>query len=200
MNVSIYTSLINDNASRKQGALILQTGVTNMTTISKVNLTNARQEYQTACNDFFASWPTLAEAMARLETYQSGEYSFDRHGGLNYSVSINLTGLDEDEVQQLGEYLCEFYDYYLNVENSRIDRYCGDDYISIQYDTRSDNGVWQGHRLIITEDKYTNEAGDIDEDLRNELIEKHMEKTGYFPEVIEVDRDCNVTLINTKKG
>ena len=56
-----------------------------------------------------------------------------------------------------------------------------------------DSGKW-----IIKKDDYRDDDGHLDENKRNELIEKHMEKTGCFPSVFRCDRYGNVFLEDTR--
>jgi len=80
----------------------------------------------------------------------------------------------------LAEYLSD-RGFILDAENDSILSYYGDDYIGIQEDTRHDNGVWQGHKLIIEESEYLDNSGSVNVKQRNQLIEQHMEETGIFP-------------------
>jgi len=70
------------------------------------------------------------------------------------------------------------------------------DCLIIQDDTRRDNGVWLNGKIVIDESEYKVE-GDVDEDLRNSLIEAYMEKSGFFPGVFRVTQHGDVFLVNT---
>jgi hypothetical protein len=60
----------------------------------------------------------------------------------------------------------------------------------------NDDGVYDTDlgRFVIRSEEY----GD-DETKRNSLIEAHMEKTGYFPSVVSVDRHGNAFFISTQE-
>lgn len=68
-----------------------------------------------------------------------------------------------------------------------------------------DGDVYQSGKLIISVDDYRSvdstyaDTTYSDIGLRNELIEKHMEKTGFFPGVFESDRYGNLTFVSTVK-
>lgn len=89
--------------------------------------------------------------------------------------------------------------YYYDSKNDCLLCSHGDDNIMIQAEHGRDNGVWQGHKIIIKESEYKNEENEVDEKLRNELIEKHMEKTGHFPGVFRVTYHGDIYPVNTKE-
>lgn len=72
--------------------------------------------------------------------------------------------------------------------------------IFIQDDTRRDNGVWLNGKCIIDESEYKSEDGEVNEEKRNELIEKYMERTGYFPGVFRVTQYGDVFPVKTQKA
>lgn len=128
-----------------------------------------------------------AENASLYEANEDGLYSLYR--------AISLENYIECK-----EYLEQFVsDYGLSVnwKDSCLMNYLGDDNIMIQDDTRRDNGVWQGHKLIIEESEYI-ENNEVDENKRNALIEAHMEKTGNFPGVFRITQYGDVTFVKTK--
>lgn len=74
----------------------------------------------------------------------------------------------------------------------------GEDNYHIQDDTRHDNGVWQSGKCVIKESEYKEDDGEVNEAWRNELIEKRMEREGYFPNVFRIDSHGNVFSVNTQ--
>ena len=58
------------------------------------------------------------------------------------------------------------------------------------------------HKVIIKRDEYLRENGEgrgtEDHELRNRLIEAYMEKTGYFPSVVKMDRYGNAYYVDTR--
>jgi hypothetical protein len=58
----------------------------------------------------------------------------------------------------------------------------------------------EANKWIIKKSDYRNEENELDIKLRNELIEKYMEKSGYFPSVVSVDRHGNAFFVNTKEN
>jgi hypothetical protein len=128
-----------------------------------------------------------AENASLYEANEDGIYSWYRSTSLeNYT--------------ECKEYLDQFvFDYGLSVnwKDSCLMNYLGDDNIIIQDDTRRDNGVWQGSKLLFDEEIYKDEDGEVNIEKRNALIEEHMEKTGCFPGVFRITQYGDVTLVKT---
>ena len=131
----------------------------------------------------------------------ASEYGTDEHGIYSwFRVKTNLDDYAECK-EYLEEYLIDKYCLSIDWNNSCFVTWLGDDNIIIQDDTRRDNGVWQGSKLLFDEDLYRNEDDTINIEERNTLIENHMEKTGCFSGVFRVDIYGNVYLVSTlKKG
>lgn len=101
--------------------------------------------------------------------------------------------------EYLEEWLSENYGLSIDWKNDCFLNYLGNEEIIIQDDAGRDNGVYLGSKLIIDESEYLDDEGAVDEDKRNNLIEKHMEETGYFPGVFRLTRHGDVYLVNTQK-
>ncbi len=132
-----------------------------------------------------------------LENNESCQYQLDQDG--LYLVKDIDFNIDEDCQEYLDIYLSNM-GYILDINNEVLKAYLGDDFIAIQNDTRHGNGVWQNHKCIIKESEYTTEDGEIDEVLRNKLIEEWMEKEGFFPYVGIVTSYGDFFPVNTKEG
>jgi len=130
----------------------------------------------------------------------ASEYGADENGIYSwFRVNTNLTDYTECK-DYLEEWLSDKYCLTIDWTNNCFVSWQGDDNIIIQDDTRRDNGIYQGHKLLFDESEYKNDDNEIDEVKRNELIEKHMEKTGYFPGVFRVDSHGNVFYVKTLKN
>jgi hypothetical protein len=147
-------------------------------------------------------WEKVFENDNQLEkdannALSASEYGTDENGIYSwYRVKTDLKTY-KDAREYLEEYLSDKYNLTVDWKNDCFVSWQGDDNYIIQDDTRHDNGVWQGHDLIFDQDLYTNEDGTINIQKRNELIEGHMEKEGYFPGVFKVNSYGNVTFIKT---
>ena len=89
----------------------------------------------------------------------------------------------------------------VNWESDCFHMYCGD-CITVQHGMRhrGDNGAWDGHKLVIPQTDYEDADGDIDEGKLCHLLERYMESTGVFPDIVWLDAHDNVTPItNTLK-
>ena len=162
--------------------------------------TNAiEMQLQEEYNKIFAKDKTIAKDIKELDN--SNEYGADQDGIYSW---VRFYAPESFPAENLKAYFSD-NGYNYDSENDTLMQWHGDDNIIIQDDTRHDNGVWQGHNLIIEEREYreTNPEnehyGDVNEDIRNELIEKHMEKTGYFPGVFRIDYHGNVFPVSTLK-
>ena len=134
-----------------------------------------------------------------INTQSASEYSLDDEGIVSwYRVKTDLKKYNEGR-EYLEEWLSDHYCLNIDWGNDCFTSYIGNDNIMIQDDTRRDNGVWQSHKLLFDESEYTDENGNIDLIKRNELIESHMEKTGYFPGVFRVTQYGYLYPVNTKE-
>jgi len=146
-------------------------------------------------NKVFDKDKELQKALNSLECSQ--EYSGDENGIYHWFRYSNLNDIPENEKEYFETYVSEKACCYIDWNNDCLKAYEGESLI-IQDDTRHDNGVWLEHKLIIPESDYTNEDNEVDKKIRNTLIEKYMEKTGYFPGVFRVDQHGNIFPVNTQ--
>lgn len=126
----------------------------------------------------------------------ASEYTLDECGGISTWFRVKS---DYSECKEYFEaWLSDSYCLTMDWENNCLQNYLGDDHYSIQDDARGgDNGVWQGHKMLFSQDAYTDENGEVNEASRNALIEAHMEKAGCFPGVFRVTQYGDVYLVNT---
>ena len=96
----------------------------------------------------------------------------------------------------LTEYLSD-QNFILNTENNSILSYYNNDYIKIQKNTRHNNDVWQGHKLIIEESEYLDNSKNINVKQRNQLIKQHMKKTKIFPYIKIITKYDKFQPVNT---
>lgn len=173
-----------------------------MTAVNRPILERARvvkQELRNAYFDVFNADADIKAAISRLES--TNDYGADSNGiyaWTRYAAPKEYTKT-QDAKEALQDYFQD-YGFSFDVENDALINRYGDDEIIIQDDTRRDNGVWQGHKLIIAESEYLNEDGDVDESKRNALIEAHMERTGFFPGVFRITQYGDVFPVNTHKA
>jgi hypothetical protein len=157
-----------------------------------------RQELLTILTPVFENDTELQASVDEL--MESNEYGINE-----YSEIYSWCRVDIDRYKELGDYIIEALQEWLNeshciyidTENDAFTYNQGDDNITIN----DDGDIFEGNKLIID----SNEYKDVDDDdareaLRNELIENHMAKTGYFPGVFSVDRHGNVFSVSTIKN
>jgi len=129
----------------------------------------------------------LRQALTDLENCNDNQYGIDEFGDVYSWVRFDLSEYKQlDLVEKLSEYLDISW---VDDDNDCICQGHGDDCILINTDDRD---IWQAGKLIISSKDY-----DTKEE-RNKLIEKQMEKTGYFPGVFEIDGHGNVMIVNTQ--
>ena len=139
----------------------------------------------------FSKDKDLTKAIASVES--SNEYGIDQdvYRWTRFDVSTYANYMDA-----LRDHLSELC-IHVNADHDALLMYEGDCLI-IQDDVGRDNGVWLNHKCVIDEREYKTDDNEIDETLRNSLIEAYMEKTGCFPSVVRIDRYSNVTPVNTQ--
>ena len=150
---------------------------------------------QAELNLVYSNWPALYQAIALLQDSKNFELRED--GLYSWLRFYELSEVSIRRREYLDAYLIDSHGVHCDFSNDCLLQYLGEDFISIQYDTRSDNGVWHEHKLVIEESEYRNDDGEISEVLRNNLIESYMEKIGCYPGVFEISRDGDVRLVNT---
>lgn len=175
----------------------LQTKLEAAESNAKLTANTLRQQLQSEYDKVFDDSKELTKVISNAESaseYQLGEYgeveSWYRWHGLSDFLDCR---------EYFETWLSSNYCMRVDWQNELLIVSHGDDNIMIQDDTRQDNGVWQSGKLIIKEESYRDEDGEIDEDKRNALIEAHMERTGHFPGVFRVTQYGDVFFINTKK-
>jgi hypothetical protein len=144
-------------------------------------------------NKQFSDWHELRVRMESLEKYEGIHYSTDEYGELISLIPFEgLRDVPTRDQEYLATYLSE-HCLYVNWPGRYIYQHHGNDHIVIQ-----DDGVWQYHRLLFTESAYLDpETGEVDEVLRNKLIERHMDKEGCYPGVFLVSRNGDITPVDT---
>ena len=152
-------------------------------------------ELQVAWNGIFADLPILRDAVTKLEN--STDYTFDQYGEIVSWIRFDLSDF-QDNKQYLIEYMREYNFVEVNFVDDCLTYSQGPDCITIQDDTRRDNGVWLNSKLIIEESDYKTEDGEVDETKRNQLIEEYMNRVGEFPGVFRTDSYGNVSFVDTK--
>jgi hypothetical protein len=155
---------------------------------------------QLAWNKVFDKSKTLKAGISAVES--SNEYFGDECGEIVSWVRFDLSNF-----QECKQYLeCYLGDYCVDIDwDNDCLKYRQGESLIIQDDTRRDNGVWLNHKCIIDESEYRDinsenehyERGEVNEVKRNELIEKYMEKSGYYPGVFRVDYHGNVSAVKT---
>ena len=131
------------------------------------------------------------------DSESASEYGNDSSGIYSWFRFSGLSEFKDDAKEFLDEYLSDL-GIQVDWDNECLMHYQGESLV-IQDDTRHDNGIWLECKLIIPESEYKIE-GEVNETLRNKLIEEYMEKTGFYPGVFRVDYYGNVFSVNTLKG
>jgi hypothetical protein len=165
--------------------------------IHSKNQESIKTEIQKELNKIFNKNKEIKKSIKDLESGSCIDYLGEVDGIYSYIKCYELSEIKPEYREYLKNYLSD-YGITIDFKNECLLNYLGDDNIIIQDDTRHDNGVWQGNKIIIAESEYKDDSREVDESLRNQLIEKHMEKTGYFPGVFRIDYYGNIFPINTK--
>ncbi len=149
-------------------------------------------ELQAAWNEVFKDMTQIRDAVNALEL--SNEYATDRHGEICQWVRFDSKPFKECRTY-FETYLQN--EHFVNVDwsNGTLEASQGP---SIVINDDGDVYDQDNDTFIIDVSDYRDAEGTLDEPKRNELIEKYMEKTGYFPGVFSVDRNGNVFPIDTK--
>lgn len=154
----------------------------------------------------------LHKAIEDLDNFADKTTDYQlQEDGLYLWTRIDLSDY-RDALEYLEVYLDELGSFHIDTENECLMTYLGDDFISIQDDTRSDNGVWQGHDIIIQESEYTicddckeqncsehRGSPEVCEQTRNKLIEQYMQKTGVFPAIGRVTQHGDFFTVDTRE-
>jgi hypothetical protein len=165
----------------------------------KVSKAEIDAKIQTALNAVYADWSLLQRMLEHLESGTGVVYQGNECGDIEAHLSMEeLDEISERERPYFDEYLTHKSCGYVNWDDKTLYICLGSEEITIQDDTRHDNGVWQNHKCIIDESEYKSDDGEIDEEKRNELIEAHMEKSGCFPGVFHVTQHGDIFPISTQ--
>ncbi len=147
----------------------------------------------------YADWKELQTALENIENYKDIEYMADFDGISAWVRFRGLSDVPEQEREYLENYVSTVSCARVDWENDALLSYLGDEELIINVDGRKhDRGVYQSGRQIIAENEYMDDNGEVDKVKRNELIEMHMEKTGFFPGVFTIDQHGNVFPVNTQ--
>jgi hypothetical protein len=139
----------------------------------------------------------LQKALTDLECGNGVDYNY-HDGGLDMYVRYDLGSVHLRHRQFLDVYLEDrlvITDY----RSDCLKIFLGDENYMIQDDTRRDNGVWQGSKLLWDEKEYTDDDGAVNEEKRNDLIESHMEKSGCYPGVFRLTQHGDIFPVSTVK-
>lgn len=151
-------------------------------------------ELQTAWNDVFKNMPVILDAVSKLE--QSNDYTWDKYGEIaSYIRFYDLSDFKECR-QYFETFMQEYHFVTVDWDNDCL-VYNQGECITIQDDTRHDNGIWLNSKCIIEESSYTDDDGEVNETKRNALIEAYMDKSGFFPGVFRTDSHGNVFPVKT---
>jgi hypothetical protein len=150
---------------------------------------------QAELNTKFDDWSALQKAI--IDSDSATEYTWNEYGEI--STWFRFSKLSD----------------VLDVEREYLETYLTDHFIRVDWDNDClvrDQGsciiVNEGYRehsvydmdagkVVIDGDEYIIN-GEVNEVLRNELIETYMERTGYFPTVLRADGHGNLFLLNTQ--
>lgn len=147
-------------------------------------------------NKVFDDSKTLEKAIANAE--QASMYQFDEYGEVQSWYRFDGLKEFKDCKEYFEIWLSENHNMTVNWDNDCL-LYSQGESLIIQGSHGRDNGVWLGSKRVIDEKEYKDDNGKVDIEKRNELIEKYMEKSGYFPGVFRTDYYGNVYPVNTQK-
>jgi hypothetical protein len=155
-----------------------------------------REQINEELDPLFEQDEELQTALKKLENGENDGYMLefeDLVSWLRFFELTNYKGLE----QELEAYLSENYGYIrADFENDCLIMSHGPEFYFI-----NENGeVWLNGELVIELSQYKDENGDWNEELRNKLINEHMERNGWFPEVVSGnERTDEVFLVQTIK-
>ena len=154
-------------------------------------------QLQTAYNKAFDKDKAIKSVMAELEASQDFicDQFCDQYREISSYVHFDLSDYRNCKDYFIN-YMHDFLFVSVDFKNDCL-TYGQGESITIQDDTRHDNGVWLSGKCVIDESEYKQD-GSIDLIKRNSLIEAYMEKTGYFPGVFRCDSHGNVFSVDTK--
>lgn len=159
-----------------------------------VNIADIELQLQAEWNKVFTDITSISKAVERL--HKSNECSWDKHGEIvQWARYSNLPDF-EDCAEYFETYMLDNHFVTIDWENDVIQSSVGPSIVI------SDNGDildQDSDKWIIKADSYRNDDNELDETKRNELIEKWMESTGYYPGVYRTDRHGNVFAVNTRQ-
>jgi len=149
----------------------------------------------------YADWGVLQAAIERLECCEDVRYGIHADNLIYSWIRFSeLSNVPEREREYLDTYLTQNRGLSVDWDSTVLIQYLGDDEILVVDDTRSSNGVYQSGALIIEEDDYIIDGDCVDETMRNQLIEAHLEKTGYYPGIYRVTCTGDVYPVSTQGG
>lgn len=174
-----------------------------VTAESQVKVEDMRDAIQKELNTTYRDWKELQDAVSKLSNQVGVEYCTNEYGDVEaWTRFYPLADVPRREREFLETYLGTVVgSVFVDWENDTLTQCVGGDEILIREDNwPHGGGVYQSGKQIIAEADYTDDDGDVNEDLRNELIEKHMERTGYFPGVyLTNNHDNHLIPVDTTK-
>lgn len=154
------------------------------------DISEIKSQLQVEWNKVFDDCTAVKTMVAKVEN--SNEYRTDQYGEIESYVYLNTSDF-KDCMAYFKNYMMEFH--FIQFDGDCLS-YSQGESITIQDDTRRDNGVWLNGKCIIDESEYKDDT-EVNETKRNELIEAYMEKHGYFPGVFRADSHGNVFPVST---
>lgn len=155
-----------------------------------VECSDIETQLQDEYNKIFDDCLVLRDAVAELN--RSTDYTFDEYGEVCAWVRFN----DFDKFEECEGYLTEWFNdqgIRAEMKNHCIVMPQGGVFLIGEdgdvYNT--DNG-----KIVVHKSEYVVD-GEENEALRNQIIELHMQATGYFPGVFRTDTHGNVFHVNT---
>lgn len=143
----------------------------------------------------------LQKDLKALKNCEGVKYCTNEYGDVQAWIKcFELGDVEVSNREYFEEYLsdrCIYADFLHEVLQLNLGR----EELIINVDgRRHDRGIYYNGKQIISEKEYM-EADEVNEVLRNSLIEAWMEKNGMFPGVFEASRHDNcLFLVNTRKS
>lgn len=155
----------------------------------------------------------IKNIIKQIEESKNPFYQLDEEGYLERFIPINFTENDADKLsdkyglESSGDIMKVINDILGDLTCARIDfknsvAVSSDGEVIIVQEPNgghrlSDCGVWLDHKKIIDIEEYLTKDREVNTVKRNKLIEKYMEKTGYYPTVISLSSYGDVSIVNT---
>lgn len=146
---------------------------------------SAEEKLQLALNEVFDRDNELNDTIKQMDN--SSDYIGNEYGEISTWMRFEIPEHYEKYTEQLEHWIEENYCYRYDKNHECLLNFQGDCIV-----INHEGDIFLGHECIINNDDYSSrEEGCA-------LIEEYMEKSGYFPPVLEANYYGNLSYVNTR--